>query len=416
MQATQRIGQTLASQYQIERLLGEGGMGVVYEATRIGSSERVALKLMLHDVARSPERVERFKREAHAASLAQGEHVVRILDFGSLPTGEPYIVMDLLEGEDLAQWLAREGKLQLAEAVEMLAQACDAMSSAHRAGIIHRDLKPANLFVTRGASGVAQLKVLDFGLSKLVEGSELGGAPMTQTSTILGSPLYMSPEQLRSSRDVDARTDLWSLGVIGFELLTGAPPFAFDNVAELCTAVLMRAAPTVRSVCPDVPESVSAIVARCLEKDPDRRFASAEELGQALRASAPTGRIEVRRACAATAEVRRATPAQDPRVGARTEIEDEPPPTRVRVVPAPSSLPPVAPRPSWGAGETQLESDVPAAAVLPFKPVASARSAAVISQARPRRRGLALWAALGLLALAAVAVALLVRGFWRHLT
>ncbi|HEY3664483.1 MAG TPA: serine/threonine-protein kinase, partial [Polyangiaceae bacterium] len=211
-----REGDVLAGKFRIERVLGQGAMGVVVAATHIQLDERVALKFLLPEALANADAVARFAREARAAVKIKSEHVVRVSDVGTLESGSPYMVMEYLQGQDLSEWMTNHGTLNVSDAVEFLLQACEALAEAHALGIVHRDLKPANLFVTARRDGTPCIKVLDFGISKFTApGSNLN---MTKTSTIMGSPLYMSPEQLSSTRTVDARTDIWALGVILFEL------------------------------------------------------------------------------------------------------------------------------------------------------------------------------------------------------
>src|SRR3954454_18638740 len=216
-------GRVLAGKYRIERVLGRGGMGVVVAAHHIHLDEKVAIKFLLPEAVANAEVLGRFVREARAAVRIKSEHVARVSDVGTLEGGEPYMVMEYLEGSDLAEWLLQRGALPVEQAVEFLLQASEAIAEAHALGIVHRDLKPANLFVVRRADGLLSIKVLDFGISKVTDASMAAGAA-TSTLALMGSPLYMSPEQMESARTADARSDIWSLGVILYELLTGACP------------------------------------------------------------------------------------------------------------------------------------------------------------------------------------------------
>src|SRR5262249_36798130 len=229
-------GAVLAGKYRVGRILGVGGMGVVVAATHLQLGQPVALKFMLAEALASPEASERFLREARAAVRLRSQHVARIQDVGTLENGAPYIVMELLQGLDLAQLLAQQGPVAPATAVDFVVQACDALAEAHALGIVHRDLKPANLFVTIAPNGTALVKVLDFGIAKA--GGPLG-ASVTQTSAVFGSPAYMSPEQLRSTKAVDARSDIWSLGIILYETLSGRTPFHGETITELGLKVVM---------------------------------------------------------------------------------------------------------------------------------------------------------------------------------
>jgi serine/threonine-protein kinase len=278
-------GDVLAGKYSVERVLGVGGMGVVVEAMHLELDERVALKFLLPAALENPEAATRFVREARAAVRIKSEHVVRVSDVGRLEDGAPYIVMEFLEGSDLSK-LIDEGPIEVADAVDYVLQACLAMSAAHGLGIVHRDLKPSNLFLTRRSDGSPVVKVLDFGISKVVarDKSEPG---LTKTATPMGTPYYMSPEQLRSAKDVDHRTDIWALGVILFELFTRMPPFQAESMPQLVAAVLTEPPMALDKLCPDLPAELRAVVNRCLEKDPARRYQSVAELAHALVPFAP---------------------------------------------------------------------------------------------------------------------------------
>ena len=278
----------LADKYRIERVLGRGGMGVVVAATHVELDQRVALKFLLPDAMESMEVVERFAREARAAVKIESEHVARVIDVGKLENGLPYMVMEYLNGRDLAAELDDKGKLSVESTLEYVLQACEAIAQAHALGIIHRDLKPANLFVTTRPDGTASIKVLDFGISKVsLTGASPAEMSLTQTAAIMGSPTYMSPEQMRASRDVDPRADIWALGVIMYELLTGQPPFVGATMPELCASILKEAPEPLRGVRPDVPAPLEAAILRCLQKNPAARFANVAELASALVDYAP---------------------------------------------------------------------------------------------------------------------------------
>jgi serine/threonine-protein kinase len=283
-----REGDILAGKYRVERILGVGGMGVVVAAHHMQLDEKVALKFLLPDALGHPEAVARFAREARAAVKIKSEHVARVSDVGTLPNGSPYMVMEYLEGGDLSAWIRQRGALPIEQAIEFVLQACVAVADAHALGIVHRDLKPANLFCIRRSDGQLTIKVLDFGISKMNDANGLGGSgSVTRTSALMGSPLYMSPEQMRSSRDVDAQTDIWALGIILFELITGRPAFVAESVTELAIKVASEPTPTIQSLRAEVPPGVEAIVSRCLEKDRRRRFANVAELAVALLPFAP---------------------------------------------------------------------------------------------------------------------------------
>jgi serine/threonine protein kinase len=275
-------GEILAGKYRVERIIGEGGMGIVLAARHEALNTNVAIKLLRGAALEHTDVVGRFMREARAAVSLRSEHVARVFDIGNLDDGRPYIVMERLEGKDLGDVIDDGPPLRVAEAVDYVLQACEAIAEAHAAGIVHRDLKPKNLFLTQRIDGQPLVKVLDFGISKM----EPRGAPnemqLTRTTEVIGSPSYMSPEQLRSSRNVDARTDIWALGVILYELLTKRLPFYAETVTELVLVVVTEKQPPVRSIRPDCPEGLEAIIARCLTKQPEGRFQNVFELVQAL--------------------------------------------------------------------------------------------------------------------------------------
>jgi eukaryotic-like serine/threonine-protein kinase len=264
----------IAGKYRVESTLGFGGMGVVLAARHLQLDERVAIKVLRDDVHIEPEHVERFIREAQAAVRLKSEHVARIDDVGMLPDGKPYMVMELLEGLDLGRLLQDAGQLASHIAADMILQVCDGLAEAHSIGIVHRDVKPTNLFVTSRRDGTPLVKVLDFGISKAASASDLS---LTQTSSVLGTPTYMSPEQMRSARTADARSDIWSLGTVLYELVEGMPPFAATNFAELCVAVATEN-PRDMVNAPDL----QPVLARALAKSPDERYPSIAEFAEAL--------------------------------------------------------------------------------------------------------------------------------------
>jgi eukaryotic-like serine/threonine-protein kinase len=273
-------GDVLADKYRVERVLGQGGMGVVVLAEHIELRERVAIKFLLDSTGENAELAERFIREARAAVRIKSEHVVRVIDVGRLPTGAPYMVMEFLEGEDLSQRLLA-GRVPIEDAVDYVIQCCEAMHVAHRSGIVHRDLKPANLFLTQRPDGSALVKVLDFGISK-VKSTDAAQLSLTHTQTMMGSPLYMSPEQMRSSKDVSLAADIWSLGVILHELISGDVPFTGETFPEVLVQVMSEPPPKLRSLRPEVPAELEAVVLRCLEKHPADRYSSVAALAVAL--------------------------------------------------------------------------------------------------------------------------------------
>jgi serine/threonine-protein kinase len=267
-------GAVVDGKYRLDRMLGEGGMGVVVAATHLDLDQRVAIKFLHQEATSSKEAVERFQREAKVAAKVKSEHVTRVHDVGRVAGNVPYIVMEYLEGIDLGDLIDREGRLSVAEACEIIVQACEALAEVHAAGIVHRDLKPSNLFVTRRADGAPCVKLLDFGISKFtVHPDDSRADPsLTATATIMGSPSYMSPEQLKSTKEVDARTDVWSLGAVLYEALTGKPAFRGETVPQVCAMIASddpEPPATIRSGLP--PELDKAVLA-CLAKKPDDRL------------------------------------------------------------------------------------------------------------------------------------------------
>lgn len=281
-----RAGSIVANRYRIEEVIGRGGMGVVLAARHLELDERVAVKFMSTEAVSDPEAVARFDREVRAAARLRSEYVARVYDAGRLADGERYMVLEYLEGQDLSERVQRGGPLQIECAIRFLLQACSAVLEAHVLGIIHRDLKPANLRVVRRADGSEIVKVLDFGVMKRVSLEPSDTLTQeTQPGTVIGTPFYSSPEQLRGKGDVDTRTDVWSLGVTLFELLTGQPPFSGKTYAQVIANVLEAPTPSLRSLRPEVGAALEQAVCCCLAKNPSDRFPSVVELAQALAAT-----------------------------------------------------------------------------------------------------------------------------------
>ncbi len=276
-----KAGEIFAGKYTVERVLGVGGMGYVLAATHLQLHKRVAIKMLLPSHAADPSATERFLREARAAVKIQSAHCVRVLDVGELPDRTPFIVLEYLDGHDLDGVLKARGKLPVELAVDYVLQASEAVAEAHSLKIIHRDLKPANLFLQRLGNGDELVKVLDFGISKM-SGPAEGSMSMTRTSAMMGSPLYMSPEQLKSSKNVDERADQWALGVILYELIAGVVPFQADTMAELGALVLSGATPWLADVAPDAPPDLCGIVATCMRVRPQDRFANLADFADAI--------------------------------------------------------------------------------------------------------------------------------------
>jgi serine/threonine protein kinase len=280
------IGTILAGKYRVDGVVGAGGMGVVVAAEHVTLGQIVAVKLLTLrglDEARAKESRARFVREGRAAARLTSDHVVRVYDVGTLDDGAPFMVMELLRGDDLGNIIGKHGPCPPDLAVEYVVQACDAVGEAHGHGIVHRDLKPSNLFVTKRGDGHPVVKVLDFGISKAMpSGDDPFEGSLTATRTVVGSPYYMSPEQVRDAKRVDARSDIWSLGMILYELLVGEPAFSADTLPGICAAIAADAPQPVRERRADVSPELEAIVMRCLEKDASKRFQTVAEFVRAL--------------------------------------------------------------------------------------------------------------------------------------
>lgn len=279
-------GDILLGKYRIEEEIGAGGMGVVLRATHLDLREAFAVKVLRSGFANEPLNVERFLREARAAAKVKSPHAVRVFDVGHLPDGEPYMVMELLSGEDLRERL-RRGPLAPEDAVCHIVEACDAISEAHALGIVHRDIKPANLFVARDSRGRALTKVLDFGISKAFHGSADVEPHITRTGARIGTARYMAPEQLLGLRDTGPSVDIWALGITFFELLTGACPFEGATRDELAAQILRDPPRRCRDLRPDIDPGIEAVALRCIEKPPRDRFHSVADLARALAEYAP---------------------------------------------------------------------------------------------------------------------------------
>lgn len=297
MSAPVREGEVLAGKYLVERVVGAGGMGVVVAARHVHLDERVALKFLLPEALAEPVTVTRFLREGRAASKIRSEHVARVHDVGTLETGAPYIVMEFLEGSDLAALVKARGPLDVPTAVEYILQACEAIAEAHSIGIVHRDIKPSNLFVATRPDGSPVVKVIDFGISKVGTGVD-AGMEITKTAEMRGSMLFMSPEQMSSPRSVDPRSDIWSLGVSLHHLLTGAYPFQATSMPELCATILQRAPVPLSAARPGAPQGLEACILRSLRKNPEERYANVAEFAVDLAHFAPgSARLSVERIC-----------------------------------------------------------------------------------------------------------------------
>jgi len=289
-------GDRIAGKYRVERVLGEGGMGVVVAAHHEELEQRVAVKFLLPEVAKRADAAERFRREARAAAKIRSEHVVRVIDVGATEDGIPYMVMEYLEGNDVSDELRVRNWLPIEEAVGIILQACEAVAEAHASGIVHRDLKPANLFLAKRTDGSRLVKVLDFGISKSVAGSSMSDLSLTNTSALIGSPLYMSPEQMTSAKNVDTRTDIWALGAILYQLLAGRPPYVADSLPMLCSALINETPPDLTTLRAEIPSELAAVVAKALCKDRNERWSNVADFAIELARFAASGRVHAERA------------------------------------------------------------------------------------------------------------------------
>jgi serine/threonine-protein kinase len=277
------VGSTVAGKYHVDRLIGRGGMGAVFQATHAAIGKRVALKFLGARTSQDADAATRFQREAEAASLAESPHIVQIFDSGRSEQGLPFLVMELLTGEDLRARLRREQRLDAQAAVRIGVQVLKALRQAHAAGIVHRDLKPDNVFLCRRDDEPSFVKIVDFGISKLQQ--HAGVDSLTHEGAVLGTAFYMSPEQAQSFPDIDGRTDLFSLGAILYEMLTGEPPHSGPTYEAVLIAICTREAADVRDKAPQVPERLARLIARALRRDRQERYASASEMLSELEAS-----------------------------------------------------------------------------------------------------------------------------------
>jgi serine/threonine-protein kinase len=308
------VGDLVQGKYQIDAILGEGGMGIVYAATHVELHCPVALKVIRQELSQEPELVARLMLEARAAAQIKSEHVCRVLDVGRLHSGAPFVVMEYLRGRNLATILRAKGRFPERISVDYLLQACEAIAEAHRSGVIHRDLKPENLFLAEFPDGHRAIKVLDFGISKTT-GTFVKPAArsLTNPSSAMGSPHYMAPEQMSAARDVDIRADIWALGAILYEFLTGHVAFQGDSLPVVCAAVLQSNPKPLREHADDLSEELESIVLECLMKDRERRPSSVAELAMKI---APFGTVQ-----AAESVIRIRRLLDDPTRNALTDVE-----------------------------------------------------------------------------------------------
>ncbi len=375
------IGRVLDGRYRLDKVVGAGGMGAVYEATHTGTGRRVAVKLIQQMALGDTDVWSRFQREARASSTIDTRHIVEVIDSGRDPeTGLPFMAMELLRGEDLGALIERRGALDPSLAVRLVAQACIGLAKAHRAFVVHRDIKPANLFLTEEDEGDEVIvKLLDFGIAKVRPATpfEAGdGLHLTQTGKLLGTPLYMSPEQAQGAKDIDARTDIWSIGAVLYETLTGRSPFCdADNLGKLILAICSKPPPRPSSLAPVSPE-LEAIVMRCLSIERDQRFASTDDLLDELYELEPEG------AKVARAEVWEGAEARAPSAGPKPlSAANKSRPSAARI------------RPAGGAIDTQMAEEASVASTLFASSNTGAPAAAA---ARPKQRRFALAAAVAL--------------------
>jgi eukaryotic-like serine/threonine-protein kinase len=280
-------GAIVGGKYRLDALIGEGGMGSVWAATHLGLNQAVAIKFVSREFVRSAEALRRFDAEAKAAAALRSRHVVQVFDTGALADETPYIAMELLHGETLQARIHRGGPVPVGEAVEILSQCCKALGRAHAAGIIHRDIKPDNIFLAHSNDDDSYLvKVLDFGVAKMGAGpNEQGSQGATRTGAVLGTPLYMSPEQARGLKTIDNRTDLYSLGLVGYTMLTGNLAFSSESFGDLLLKICTAPLPGLCANAPWLPASMDGWFQRACAREPQDRFASAQELADALRSA-----------------------------------------------------------------------------------------------------------------------------------
>lgn len=387
-------GDVIAGKYVVEGLLGVGGMGIVVAARHRALGTPVAIKLLIAaDEQFQGEAKVRLIREARAAAALTSDAFVRVYDVDEDTRGRPFIVMERLEGADLGETLQFRGTLSVAEAAAVVVQACRAIAEAHRVGIVHRDLKPSNLFVTRRGDGSAQIKVLDFGIAKSLRPEELGQQTLTGTRTALGSPAYMSPEQVRDPRKVDARTDVWSLGLILYELLTGRVAFSASTLPGVCAAIVADAPAAPSQLRPELPLELDAVVLACLEKERERRLQSADDLRLRL-APFAAETLEFARLLPVSALPHTLALPGSPEEFAAPSVESEP-------APLPRSVPPAVLGRHVVSHERTLQSAAPTEPLLAVATLAEGTTP--LAPAVHRRRRIAL-AGLILLVLGGVAV------------
>jgi serine/threonine-protein kinase len=344
-------GEIIDGKYRVESVLGEGGMGVVLAAHHELLEQRVAVKVL---TSSDKQALMRFSLEAKATAQLKSEHVARVMDVGALPSGAPFIVMEYLEGCDLGELLKLQGRLGVTDAVGYVMEALDGLAQAHALDIIHRDLKPANLFLAVQPNGASIVKLVDFGISKSIASRRSGTTGvLTGDHSTVGSPTYMAPEQIRSPKDIDGRSDLWAMGVVLYELLSGAPPFRGDSVGEIFAAVLEKTPPRLSSIVPEVPAGLSEVVATCMS-DREVRYKNVLELARDL---APYGPPESAALVPRIEQMLRAMEARA--AGERVSL------TGARVSPAPISSPDAPAAGLVAFSSDTLSDSTPREATLP---------------------------------------------------
>ena len=404
-------GEVLLGKYRIESLIGEGGMGAVLKAHHIDLDEPVAIKVLLPEMMDRKDIVSRFQREAKAAVKLKGEHIARVLDVGKLESSVPFIVMEYLDGADLGEIVKHYGRQDPAIAVDLILQACEAIAEAHSLGIIHRDIKASNFFVVQPEGQAPSLKVLDFGIATAPEGT----SDLTGTQAVIGTPAYMAPEQMRAAVKSDARSDIWSMGVVLYELLEGERPFRSEVYSELVLKVGMDPPHAMEN--PAVPRALQTIVMRCLEKDMDRRYqtvaelafelmpfasdavqarAAVEQCARLLRRTTRSFAVPREGDASDSAPVRRITPTSGQMAVAAPRDESPRAPSQPQPPRAPTSQPQLPPPPTVLGRPTP----VPSAQRTPTSVNASSGQVAELPMLKPRGNGI--WVVLMLIACAAV--------------
>jgi serine/threonine protein kinase len=275
------LGQTIDGKYRIVRLIGEGGMGAVYEGENVRIRRKVAIKLLHGGIASNAEMVQRFEREAQVAGTVGNDHILEILDLGSLPNGDRYMVMEFLEGETLTDRIKARTRLQATDAVNIVRQMLTGLEAAHAAGIVHRDLKPDNIFVLRKKAGVKDfVKIIDFGISKFTEHG--ASTRMTRTGALMGTPHYMAPEQATGSTEIDRRTDIYAVGIILYEAVTGRVPFQAETFNQLLFEIALARITPARQIVPELDAAIDSIIMKASARDPAQRFQTCAEFAAAL--------------------------------------------------------------------------------------------------------------------------------------